>query len=105
MNKGWTTTEFWKATTALVIFLAAQIGLFDPMAQTELNEAATRIITGVFAAVEGAIYIWGRVRLKPDLMLGNVQILMNSPRTVEEKILALESTVVPSESPEGRSQI
>lgn len=67
LKAGWKTSEFWALLLTNGALIAISIGLLTTQQATELSDAATKIVSGIFgvvSAVNAIVYSKDRTALK-----------------------------------------
>lgn len=85
IKPGWKTSEFWLTLTSVLVSGAVALGLLPNAEGEQLAGGLTAVVTGVFAVIPVALYIWGRVKVK------------TVPAAISGEVLELTASIEPAE--------
>lgn len=64
IKPGYKTSEFWLTLVSTLVSGAVALGLLPTGEGEQLQGGLAAIVTGVFAVIPVALYIWSRVKVK-----------------------------------------
>lgn len=73
MKPGYKTTEFWLTLVSTLVGGAVALGLLPNAEGEQLQGGLAAIITGVFAVIPVAVYVWSRVKIKTAVSVSGIE--------------------------------